>query len=335
MAIQRFDRTAALHTRTVTIDDVMVLQVLPGVGVPGLLNGTFDAAEIPLAHYAFMRDRGAPYVGLPVFPDRIFTQQYVYTRSDTGIRSLADLRGRRVGVPMYFMTSSVWHKGILKDEHGISPSEIEWFTVVPEKEGMDIPKGVKVTVKPGPWLGQQLLLDGTVDCVMSEGTPIVPEDQRHRVVNVYKDPHATQKDYFSRTKFHPAVHVIAVRKSVVEERPSILLELCEAFDRAKQSAYYLLQNERMTGLPLMRTCLDETVAVFGDDPWPYGASGRNRAEIDQFLAYALDQGLIHKRLTTDDLFEPPVREFEFQSRMIEGGDLGGPDSLYGYLPAES
>ncbi|MEA2912524.1 MAG: hypothetical protein QOJ15_4605, partial [Bradyrhizobium sp.] len=285
--------------------------------------------------YAFLCDRDAPYVGLPVFPDRIFTQQYTYTRPDTGIRSLADLRGRKVGVPMYFMTSSVWHKGILKDEHGISPSEIEWFTVVPEKEGMDVPKDVKVTVKPGPWLGQQLLLDGTVDCLMSEGTPIVPDDQRSRLVNVYKDPHATQKEYFSRTGFHPSVHVIAVRKAVVDERPGILQELCEAFDQAKQSAYYLLQNERMTGLPLMRTCLDETVAVFGKDPWPYGAQGRNRAEIDQFLAYALDQGLLHRRLTTDDLFQPPVRDFKFQSRMVEGGDLGGFDSLYGYLPAES
>jgi 4,5-dihydroxyphthalate decarboxylase len=125
-----------------------------------------------------------------------------------------------------------------------------------------------------------------------------------------------------------------VRKSVVEERPSILVELCEAFDQAKQSAYYLLQNERMTALPLMRPYLDETVALFGNDPWPYGTEGRNRAETDRFLAYALDQGLIHKRLTTDDLFQPPVRDFKFQSRMIEGGDLGGTDSLYGYLPIE-
>ena len=331
LAIQRFDRTAALHTGLVTVDDLLVSYTLPPVGVSGLLNGSFEAAEIPVALYTFLCDRGAPYTAVPVFPDRIFVQQYVYTRPDTGIRSLADLRGRRVCVPLYFMTASFWHRGLLK-EHGILPREIEWFTTTPEWPGAEIPEGVRITMKRGPHLGLELLLDGTVDCLMTEATPMVPESGRGKVVALHPELRAVQSDYFRRTGFHPSVHVIAVRKAAAEERPELLEALCEAFDQAKQSAYSLLQNERTTGLPLMRAYVDETVALFGDDPWPYGLEGRNRAELDQFLAYASDQGLTRRRLTPEDLFDPPTRDFRFRSRMVQGADLGGLDSLLGTLP---
>ena len=72
LAIQRFDRTAALHTGNITIGDVAVMYVPAGTGVAGLMRGVFDAGEIPLAHYVFLRDIGAPFTAVPVFPDRLF-----------------------------------------------------------------------------------------------------------------------------------------------------------------------------------------------------------------------------------------------------------------------
>jgi 4,5-dihydroxyphthalate decarboxylase len=335
IAIQQFDRTAALHTRTVAIDNAIVLYTLPATSVTGLLNGTFDVAEMPLAHYAFLRSIGAPFTAIPVFPDRLFLQQYVYTRPDTGIRSLADLRGRRVLAPMYYMTASFWHRGILQEEHGILPREIEWHTTSPERDPrMRLPEGVTVVLSRGPHLGLERLLDGTTDCLMTEGTPVVPPDQRDKVVRVHANAQEAQREYFRRTGFHPIVHIIVARQEVVAERPALLEELCAAFDQAKQSAYYVLQNERTTGLPLMRGYLDETVALFGDDPWPYGVEGRNRAELDQFLAYAHEQGLTERRLDADELFDAPAREFPFRATMVPDAHPGGLSALLGYLPRE-
>ena len=315
LAIQRFDRTAALHTGTVSIDDVMVMQVPPGTGVAGVIDGVFDAAEMPLAHYVFLRDIGAPFTAIPVFPDRLFIQQYIYTRPETGIRSPGELRGRRVLVPMYYMTASLWQRGMLKDDHGIMPKEIEWHCTAPERDQrMRLPEGVKVVLSPGPHLGVERLLDGTVDCLMTEGTPIVPEEERRNIVRVHQDVHTLQRDYYRKTGFHLIVHVIVVSKKAVQERPGLLEELCVAFDQAKESAYRVLRNERMTSLPLMRAYLDETVAMFGNDPWPYGLE-RNWAELDRFLAYAHDQGLTQQRLTPESLFEPQVREFPFRAKM--------------------
>lgn len=333
LAIQRFDRTAALHTRTVTIDNTLVLYVLPGTSVSGVLDGTFDAAEMPLAHYVFLRSIGAPFTAIPVFPDRLFLQQYVYTRPDTGIRSPGDLRGRRVLVPMYYMTASFWHRALLAEEYGIRPREITWHTTSPERDArMRLPADVQVVLSRGPHLGLERLLDGTTDCLMTEGTPFVPPEQRQRVVRLHADVDARQRDYFRRTGCHPIVHVIVVRQQAVDERPAILEELCEAFDRAKQSAYYLLQNERTTGLPLMRGYLDETVALFGDDPWPYGVEDRNRAELERFLGYAHDQGLTDRRLDVDALFDPPAREFPFRATMRPAEQPANLSALLGYLP---
>ena len=316
LAIQRFDRSAPLIDGTVPLDNVMVLHVPPArSGVTGVLQGTFEAAEVPLARYLFWRDQGEPLTAIPVFPDRLFLHQYVYTRPDSGINGLSDLRGRRVLVPQYFITASFWHRAALKEGCGILPHEIEWYTTGPERdERMRIPEGVKVTVRPGPHLGLERLLDGTADCLMTEGTPTLPPSERHRLKRLHPDVHALQRDWYRRTGFHPIVHIIVVRKAALEARPDFGVELCRGYDLAKGHAYGLLQNERMTSLPFMRGILDETVEMFGDDPWPYGLE-RNRAEIERFLEYAHEQGFTRRHMSPEELFDERSLAYQFASRM--------------------
>jgi len=316
LAIQRFDRTSVLHTGAVSIQGVQVLHVPPGVGVSGVIQGIFDAAEMPLAHYAFLKDVGDPFTAIPVFPDRLFLQQYVYTRPDAGIQSLGEVRGRRVLVPMYYMTAALWHRAMLKEDYGILPHEVEWYATSAERDPrMCLPEGVKVVLSRGPHLGVERLLDGTVDCLMTEGTPRLPDRERQRVVRVHRDVRELQREYYRKTGFHCIVHLIVIRKEVIAKRPALPEELCAGFDQAKACAYRDLQNERLTGLPLMRSYLDETVELFGEDPWPYGLE-KNRKELDQFLAYAHEQGLTKQRLRPDDLFDDPSKTFQFQAKMI-------------------
>ena len=149
VAGQLFDRTRALFDGRVPLDRIIAVHVPGGKsGVDGVLTGLFDAAEIPIARYLFVRDQGDPVTAVPVFTERIMDHPYVYVHVDSGIASLADLRGQRVWVPGYYYTAMLWHRGLLWEEYHIGPTEIEWYLGANEVDPrMLIPDGVGNTIK--------------------------------------------------------------------------------------------------------------------------------------------------------------------------------------------
>ena len=41
--------------------------------------------------------------------------------------------------------------------------------------------------------------------------------------------------------------------------------------------------------------------MLGEDPWPNGIE-KNRANLERFVGYSLDQGLMEKKLEVEELF---------------------------------
>lgn len=319
IAVLNFDRTAALVDGRVRAPGCNFIPVPGGKpGVDGFLNGAFDAADIPLARYVLWKASGLAITAIPVFTDRIFQHHYIYTCTDTGIRSIADLRGRKVMcAPSYFSTPSFWHRALIRDEAGIEPHEIEWYSAFPEPEGAQLPENVCVKHVPSSMLGLERLLDGTVDCLMTARTAIVPAGSPREVCRVMEAPDDRLRAWYARTRSFPIAHVVAIHERSIARRPDLPATLCEAFDRAKECAYRRLQDERMTALPFMRAYLDETIAMCGEDPWPYGFE-QNRAQVLTFLEFAAEQGLTRRRLAPEELFEPQSCQHQFTARMRSG-----------------
>lgn len=317
VGVLHFDRTTALLDGRVRLGNVNFINVPGGkVGVEGFINGALDAADIPFARYVFWKASGLPITAIPVFTDRFFQHQYIYTRPDTGINGLGDVRGRRVMcAPSYFSTPSFWHRALLQEDAAIGPQEVEWFSAFAEPKGLKAP--VKVTHAPASMLGVERLLDGTVDVLMTARTAHVPADQAHAIKRVIPDAWERQRDWAKRTGYFPIAHVLAIHNKALEARPSLAAELCGAFDDSKNIAYRILQDERMNALPLMRGYLDDTVAIWGDDPWPYGRE-RNRAQIAKFLQLGHEQGLTSRCLSVDELFDNPAANHQFRARMVPG-----------------
>lgn len=332
VALLRFDRTAALIEGRTRVDDVNFVNCPGGnPAIQGLLSGAFDAADVPLVHYTFWKNTDVPLTGIPVFSDRLFQHQYIYTRPDTGITDPSQIRGRRVMcAPAYFATPAFWHRALLKEHYGIEPHEIEWHTPRAEvyKE-MRPPAGVAVKISSASILGLERLLDGTVDCLVTARTVFVPLEHKDRVQRVIGDSYGQQRDWATKNKAFPILHIIAIRKDALAARPTFAIELCRAFDESKQCAYDVLQDERMTSLPLMRGYLDDTVATFGDDPWPYGFE-RNRAELDRYLGYAHEQGLTARRMNVEELIDEGAAKHQFKARMVPGCITGMSDG--GWAP---
>ena len=89
----------------------------------------FDVTELSASSHILTSLRGdANYLGIPAFVSRVFRHGDIYIRTDRGIRTPEDLRGRIVGVPEYQMTAALWIRGILSDEYGVKTSDIAGAT---------------------------------------------------------------------------------------------------------------------------------------------------------------------------------------------------------------
>lgn len=92
-----------------------------------LTERCYEACEFSLSNHLMLKDRGADWLhAIPVFPYRAFRHSTLYVRKDSPLREPADLRGKRVGVPDYSMTTAVWTRGILADQYGVHWQDLRW-----------------------------------------------------------------------------------------------------------------------------------------------------------------------------------------------------------------
>ena len=125
VAIGLYDRTRALLEGDVSDERLEFVAADTQESTVGLLEGRYEAAEMSLATYVKAREESDRLRALPIFTHRKFFHQYVWTRRGSGIGSLVALRGKRVIAPMYWMTSSIWHRMILGDEAAIDAEDHE------------------------------------------------------------------------------------------------------------------------------------------------------------------------------------------------------------------
>lgn len=313
VAVQHWDRTSALIDRRVTLPNVSFIAVPNRVGWEGLFAGIFDAAELPVARFVFCHEQGDPLVAVPVFPDRLFLQRYIYVLADAPFQGLADLRGRRIGLPGYYFTASFWHRQFLR-EAGVAPEDVEWISTAPELDKrMAVPQDIRYSVRPATERGLSLLFEGEAECLMHEYT-LVPSAGAPRIRRLLPDTLKVHAGWYVRTAVFPALHLMAVRAEALQRRPDFGIELCRAFDEARDETYRWLSSERTTALPFAREAIDRSLELFGDDPWPYGLE-KNARELEQFLDLAHADGLVRRREKLAELFDPRAAAYDFRSRL--------------------
>ena len=108
LACGLYDRTYGLRDGTVPVEGVE-LNFLPMMPVETFRrqgrHAEFDASEFSLSTFMVLHARGdRRFVGIPVFPSRRFRHEHVWINTRAGIRSPADLKGKRVGVQEFVQT---------------------------------------------------------------------------------------------------------------------------------------------------------------------------------------------------------------------------------------
>jgi 4,5-dihydroxyphthalate decarboxylase len=99
------------------------------------------------------------------------------------------------------------------------------------------------------------------------------------------------------------MHLVGIRKTLVEQYPWLPTSVYKAFCEAKALAMADLRdvNALMVTLPWLEAETTETMAAMGRDFWKYGI-GENMPEIEALTRYAYEQGLIERKVGVEELF---------------------------------
>ena len=141
----RYDRMEPLRAGEVAVEGVdLNFMVFPsGRQIFDRMVGghEFDASELSASEFISWMGRSAmdrkesPLVAIPVFPSRVFRHGYMFVNNRAGIRTAKDLEGRRVGLPLYTQTASIWARGHLAHQFGVDIDTIQWVQGAVETAG--------------------------------------------------------------------------------------------------------------------------------------------------------------------------------------------------------
>lgn len=311
-----YDRTRALRDGRVQPEGIRLNYEAMGpeeLFYRQLRGEPFDVSEFSLANQLILTSRGeSPFVAVPVFPSRFFRHAMVYVNAGAGIEQPADLRGKLMGVTEYHMTATVFIRGFLWHDYGLRPEEMRWCTGGQNRPGghrsrLDLtpPPGVRLDPIPDDRSLSDMLATGEIDAMMAAYDPDCIARHDPRVRRLFPDFAAVERDYHRRTGIFPIMHCLGIRRDIHRRHPWVARSLFHAFSQAKRLCLEELHvtNALAVTLPWLVAHLEETRAVLGDDPWPYGFEP-NRATLEAAAAYCHEQGLLQRAVAAEEIFVP-------------------------------
>lgn len=288
----------------------------------------FDVMEMSIACALMAMERSDDarwnWKALPVFLSKSFLFIHLYAHAESGIRSLADLKGKKVGAPDYPMDAILWLCIILKELHGVEAKDIAWYNGRAKRVShgavlglhKEPPQGVQLD-----WIPETDTLDLMLDRNDLDAALLIPSSFQRigdfdtidryggvpvvgnpKFLNMFTDRgRSAVTEYFRKTGVIPPNHIIIVKEKLLREHPWVALELYKGFQRSKEVAYERARELRSTVLLFGGNDLEEQASTFGEDPYPLGTRA-NRKMFDIAVQGCLSQGLIKKKLSAEEVF---------------------------------
>jgi 4,5-dihydroxyphthalate decarboxylase len=228
----------------------------------------FDVAELAITTFLMAKAFGKPLRLLPAVVVGRLQHSYLVYDAERGPLAPRDLAGRRVGVRSYSVTTGMWIRGILAEDHGVDPDAVTWVTFEEAHvaEFRDPPNVERAA--PGKEL-VAMLLAGEIDAaVVGDGKP---PDARLRPL--IPDAEAAARDWQKRKGAIQINHMVVVKDSVPRAD-------------AEEVSRLLAKSIAAAGNPEMN---------------PYGV-GANRRNLEVAIDYVHRQRLIPRRFAVEELY---------------------------------
>lgn len=304
LALEHYDRHLPLLTGEIRPDD-FDLEILEVGQARDFRHGSrrhqrffageFEAAECSLCSYLIARDRGLPFVALPIFSRRLFSPSLFYVNTEAGIQSPKDLEGKRVGITSYQVTLAVLAKGDLAHEYGVDWKSITWVTGRSEAIPIRLPADVHVEQASSEEALGEMLRVGEIQALVMPQPPRAVLEGDPRVDALFPSALAEDRSYFLKNQFYPIMHVLCLRDELLQEHPWLAVRLRELFDASFAASERYYDDPNWSRLAWGRFYLDEERRFFDSNPWRNGLEhDANRANLKRMFRYSYEQGIISR-----------------------------------------
>jgi 4,5-dihydroxyphthalate decarboxylase len=259
----------------------------------------FDISEMAITTYICARAHGKPMTAVPVFLVRAFHHGATLVNTKAGITKPKDLEGKRIGVSRgYTVTTGVWARGVLQEEHGVDLSKVTWVlsgdehvaeykappNVIPIEKGKDM---------------NAMLISG--ELVAAIGVEVDHPDVKPLIPNPLEAGLAALR----RNGHYPINHTVVIKDELIAKYPDLAADVFNAFCESKRLYVERLKAGKIEKPTAVDKVHQRVMEVTGE-PLPYGIAP-NRRVLDELVGHAVKQGIISKPVSVDELFAPSTR----------------------------
>jgi 4,5-dihydroxyphthalate decarboxylase len=148
-----------------------------------------------------------------------------------------------------------------------------------------------------------MLASNEIDCAIIARPPTCFLEGHPDVVRLFPDYLAMEEASYASTKVWPIMHIIAMRKAIVDEHPWVARNLYNAFLESKRRSVERILDPAVSRYPVpwLTTYARTMRDTFGGDMFPYGIE-ENRPTWEQAALYAFQQGIAHRLMEPEELF---------------------------------
>jgi 4,5-dihydroxyphthalate decarboxylase len=238
----------------------------------------YDFGELAVVTFLQAKANGKPYMLLPATIVGRNQHHTIFYNADRGALKPEDLSGKRVGVRAYTQTTGAWVRGFLSEDYGVDLDSITWVTFeAPHVAEYTDPANVE---RADGKIIKQMLLDGEIDAAIL-GDVVEEGPLKHLI----PDHEAAGRAWARKYGGVPVNHLAIVRESIAKSRPDAVRELYRVLKQSREAA---------------------DIPTGADDPLRFGI-GAIRASLQKITDNALQQGLIFRPMSPDELFEDAAR----------------------------
>jgi 4,5-dihydroxyphthalate decarboxylase len=269
----------------------------------------FDICEMAFGAYLIARAQGADVTLLPAFPRRAFFHTQFACRVAAGIDAPGALAGKRVGVPEYVQSATLWARGILERDFGLEPTKVTWYVEraggqsTGEVLGFRPPAALDVRQTPGGKSIAAMLQAGELDAALAGALAQRPSAElaQSGLRPLFADPFAEAERFCRAHGYIPANHAYMIRASLVREHPKLAASLMQGFRDAAAHAQGALPRGAGPATHFGNDHFAQACAGLPSDLFGYGVDA-NRAMLETVLDMAQAQRMIAERPALSALF---------------------------------